>query len=129
MDVLERLPDAELEVMQALWAQKTYPAASGELMEALAGKRWRMPTLLKLLSRLEERGFVRRDKDGRSNRYTPLVRREDYLAAESREFLQKLHGGSLPSLVASLYDSRAIGKAELQELRDYLDHLEEDARA
>ena len=52
MDVLERLPDAELEVMQALWAQKTYPAASGELMEALAGKRWRMPTLLKLLSRL-----------------------------------------------------------------------------
>ena len=98
MDVLGRLPDAELEVMQALWAQKTYPAASGELMEALAGKRWRMPTLLKLLSRLEERGFVRRDKDGRSNRYTPLVRREDYLAAESREFLQKLHGGSLPSL-------------------------------
>ena len=90
MDVLERLPDAELEVMQALWAQKAYPASSGELMEALAGKRWRMPTLLKLLSRLEERGFVRRDKDGRSNRYTPLVRREDYLAAESRAFLQKL---------------------------------------
>ena len=51
MDVLERLPDAELEVMQALWAQKAYPASSGELMEALAGKRWRMPTLLKLLSR------------------------------------------------------------------------------
>lgn len=38
MDVLERLPDAELEVMQALWAQKAYPASSGELMEALAGK-------------------------------------------------------------------------------------------
>ena len=46
MDVLERLPDAELGVMQALWAQKAYPASSGELMEALAGKRWRMPTLL-----------------------------------------------------------------------------------
>ena len=60
MDVLERLPDAELGVMQALWAQKAYPASSGELMEALEGKRWRMPTLLKLLSRLEERGFVRR---------------------------------------------------------------------
>ena len=120
MDVLERLPDAELEVMQALWAQKTYPAASGELMEALAGKRWRMPTLLKLLSRLEERGFVRRDKDGRSNRYTPLVRREDYLAAESREFLQKLHGGSLPSLVAALMDSRAISQADLAELEDIL---------
>ena len=117
MDVLERLPDAELEVMQALWAQKTYPAASGELREALAGKRWRMP---KLLSRLEERGFVRRDKDGRSNGYTPLVRREDYLAAESREFLQKLHGGSLPSLVAALMDSKAISQKDLAELEDIL---------
>ena len=72
---------------------------------------------------------MKREKEGRNNLYTPLVRREDYLSAESRAFLQRLHGGSLPSLVASLYDSRAIGKAELQELRDYLDHLEEDARA
>ena len=120
MGTLERLPDAELEVMQALWAQKTYPAASGELMEALAGKRWRMPTLLKLLSRLEERGFVRRDKDGRSNRYTPLVRREDYLAAESREFLQKLHGGSLPSLMAALVESRAVSAEDLAELEEIL---------
>lgn len=120
MGTLERLPDAELEVMQALWAQKTYPAASGELMEALAGKRWRMPTLLKLLSRLEERGFVRLDKDGRSNLYTPLVRREDYLAVESREFLQRLHGGSLPSLVAALMDSKAISPKDLAELEGIL---------
>ena len=120
MDAMERLPDAELEVMQALWAQESYPASSGALMERLAGKHWRMPTLLKLLSRLEERGFVRREKDGRSNLYTPLVQREDYLAAESREFLQRLHGGSLPSLVAALIDSRAISRQDLAELEDIL---------
>ena len=120
MDRTERLPDAELEVMQALWAQKEYPSSSGALMEALAGKRWRTPTLLKLLTRLEERGFVRRDKEGRNNLYTPLVRREDYLAAESREFLRRLHGGSLPSLVAALMDSRAISQADLAELEDIL---------
>ena len=79
-----------------------------------------MPTLLKLLSRLEERGFVRRDKEGRSNLYTPLVRREDYLAVESREFLQKLHGGSLPSLVAALVDSRAVSAEDLAELEEIL---------
>ena len=120
MEHLERLPDAELEVMQALWARKEYPAASAELMEALAGRRWRMPTLLKLLSRLEERGFVRRDKEGRSNLYTPLVRREDYLAVESREFLQKLHGGSLPSLVAALVESKAVSAEDLAELEEIL---------
>ena len=116
MKDLERLPDAELEVMQALWKVEDYPASTADLMPALAGKRWQTATLLKLLSRLEERGFVRREKEGRGNRYTPLVAREDYLAVESRSFLQRLHGGSLPSLMAALMDSKAISEQDLAEL-------------
>ena len=64
---MERLPDAELEVMQALWRQEKYPVSSAALMEELAGRRWQTATLLKLLSRLEERGFVKREKEGRNN--------------------------------------------------------------
>ena len=90
-------------------------------MEELAGRRWQTATLLKLLSRLEERGFVKREKEGRNNLYTPLVRREDYLSAESRAFLQRLHGGSLPSLVAALMDSRAISRRDLEELEEILE--------
>ena len=89
-------------------------------LAADAGRRWQTATLLKLLSRLEERGFVKREKEGRNNLYTPLVRREDYLSAESRAFLQRLHGGSLPSLVAALMDSRAISRRDLEELEEIL---------
>lgn len=117
---LRRLPDAELEVMQALWERKDYPVSSAEIMEGVAGKRWQAATLLKLLSRLEERGFVQREKDGRSNLYRPLVSKHDYLAVESRSFLERLHGGSLPSLVAALVDSRAIGAADIAELEELL---------
>ena len=46
---MERLPDAELEVMQALWRQEKYPVSSAALMEELAGRRWQTATLLKLL--------------------------------------------------------------------------------
>ena len=56
---MERLPDAELEVMQALWRQEKYPVSSAALMEELAGRRWLRSTLLNLLSRLDERGFVK----------------------------------------------------------------------
>lgn len=106
---MERLPDAELEVMQALWRQEKYPVSSARADGGAGrGGGGRRPTLLKLLSRLEERGFVKREKEGRNNLYTPLVRREDYLSAESRAFLQRLSGGSLPSLVAALMDRRAI---------------------
>lgn len=117
---VQRLPDAELEVMQVLWAQKVYPVSSAEIMEGLTGKKWQLATLIKLLSRLEERGFVRREKEGRSNLYTPLVGKEDYLAVESRSFLERLHGGSLPSLVAALVESRAISEADVEELADML---------
>ena len=37
VNAMERLPDAELEVMQALWAQESYPASSGELMDMMMG--------------------------------------------------------------------------------------------
>ena len=121
-----RLPDAELEVMQALWAQREYPASSAQIAQGLDGRSWRLATLLKLLSRLEERGFVAREKEGRGNLYRPLVAREDYLAAESRSFLERLHGGSLPSLVAALVESEAVRGAELDELRALLARSGED---
>ena len=38
VNAMERLPDAELEVMQALWRQEKYPVSSAALMEELAGR-------------------------------------------------------------------------------------------
>ena len=121
VNAMERLPDAELEVMQALWRQEKYPVSSAALMEELAGRRWQTATLLKLLSRLEERGFVRGEKEGRSNGYTPLVNRPDYLAAESRSFLERVHGGSLSSLMAALYPEKELSREDIAELERILE--------
>ena len=88
------------------------------------------------LARLGEKGFVRCDRSTRTNLYTPTLSAQTYQAQEGQSFLARLYGNSLPSLVAALMDSRAISRRDLeeleeilQELRDYLDHLEEDARA
>lgn len=116
---LTRLPDAELEVMQALWAVEDYPAHTADIAARL-NKDWKAPTLLKLLSRLEERGFLRGEKAGRANLYTPLVAREDYLAAESRSFLARLHRGSLSSLVAALYPDMKLSQEDVDALERIL---------
>ena len=115
-----RLPDAELEVMKALWSLGDYPAHTGDIAQKL-DKSWKAPTLLKLLSRLEERGFVAGTKEGRSNAYTPLVKEADYLASESRSFLERLHGGSLSSLVASLYPEVSLTQEDLAALERILE--------
>lgn len=117
---IPRLPDAELAVMQALWALGEYPAHTGDIAARL-GKDWKAPTLLKLLSRLEERGFVAGSKEGRANVYTPLVRREDYLTSESRSFLERLHGGSLSSLMAALYPEVHLTREDVAQLERILE--------
>ena len=119
-DALTRLPDAELEVMQAPWALDTYPAHTADIAARLE-RDWKAPTLLKLLSRLEERGFVRGEKAGRANLYTPLVAQKDYLKAESRSFLDRLHGGSLPSLVAALLPDAKLTQEDVAALEALLE--------
>ena len=116
---LSHLPDAELEVMQALWALDRYPAHTTDIAQKLS-RDWKAPTLIKLLSRLEERGFVESRKEGRANIYTPKVLREDYLAAESRSFLNRLHGGSLSSLVTALAPETKLTAEDVKALEALL---------
>lgn len=80
--------------------------------------------MITALNRLVEKGFLAVEKRGRSNCYRPLIAERDYKAAEGRGLLDRLYGSSFKGLVASLYDSRAIGKNELEDLRKFLDELE-----
>lgn len=119
MSNFSHLPDAELEVMQALWALDHYPAHTADIAQKLS-RDWKAPTLIKLLSRLEDRGFVETRKEGRANVYTPKVSRDDYLAAESRSFLNRLHGGSLSSLVAALFPKAYLTGEDIRRLEEIL---------
>ena len=118
---LPRLPDAEQEVMHALW-QCEIPAERA----AIAGKLTRAmaeTTLLTLLTRLAERNFIAIEKVGRRSVYTPLVSKQDYLAARSRSFIDTLCGGSLPTFAAALCEG-GLTREELQELRALLERDE-----
>lgn len=117
---IRRLPDAELEVMQALWACES-PASREDIDRILCRTHPMAPTtLLTVLSRLSEKGFLQIQKEGRAARYTPLVSREEYLAQQSRCFVRKVCGGSLPAFAAALCDS-GLTKEELALLRQLLE--------
>ncbi|MBK5262245.1 MAG: BlaI/MecI/CopY family transcriptional regulator, partial [Peptostreptococcaceae bacterium] len=61
-----RLPDAELEVMKVVW-ELDAPVSTSMIMERLKYKNWHISTVLKLISRLSERGFIKSEKNGRFN--------------------------------------------------------------
>lgn len=121
--VIRRLPDAELEVMQAVWSC-TPPVARADIERNLGEDRPMAPTtILTLLARLTQRGFLATDKRGRNNYYTPLVSQHEYLAAQSRRFLDKLCGGNLHAFAAALCDS-GLSQADIDELRRLLEQGE-----
>lgn len=117
---IRRLPDSELAVMQAVW-QCTSPVSRPDLEETLLPEHpMAQTTLLTLLSRLAEKGFLKTERQGRSNVYIPLISRDAYLADQSRRFVDQLCGGSISLFASALCDS-GLSKKELEELSKLLE--------
>lgn len=116
---IRRLPDSELELMQIIWRQEGSVSRADIEQQVCAYHALAPTTILTLLTRLCEKGFLTVEKQGRVNLYTPLISQRDYLAAESRTLLEKLYGGSMKTFANALCDS-GISKEELEELRGLL---------
>ncbi len=120
---IRKLPDGELEVMQAVWAAPV-PCSRSEIRSGLqASHEMAETTLLTMLSRLSEKGFLAIRKEGRSSVYSPLISREDYLASQSKRFFQKLCGSKVSTLASALCSS-GLTDEELAELRRLLERDE-----
>ena len=117
---LRPLPDSELEVMQVIWScEAPVPRAEVEARMARIHP-IAQTTLLTLISRLAEKGFLRADKQGRSSVYTPLVDRAAYQAVQSRRFLNRVFGGSIPAFASALTAS-GLSQEDLDELKRLLE--------
>lgn len=122
---LKRLPDAELDIMKALWAAGA-PLTRPQLEEALFERGWASTTLLALLSRLEGKGFVARQKQGKGYLYAPAISRAEYLPVESRSALGRLFGGSPTGLVAAMAETKTLSQKDIDELAAFLAQLRQD---
>ena len=114
------IPESELEIMQIIWAEPA-PVSRMTIEQALEKIHPLAPTtILTLLTRLCEKGFLSLEKEGRTNLYRPLIKQKDYLASESRSFLDRMFGGSVAGFATALCDS-GIDKEDLEELRKMLE--------
>lgn len=120
VDYTVQLPDAEYDVMCAVWAGEL-PITTGYLMQVLGNDRnWKTPTLISFLQRLEERGFLDSVKRGRERCYFPLAEKSRYLEAVTKRFLEKYHGGSYLSLLDTVFPERQMTDADIDALLEWL---------
>jgi len=116
MDKIKKLPDAEFEIMKVVWASEP-PVTTSEIMKQLGNeKEWKIQTVVSLMLRLTDRGFLRSEKHGKERSYFPTVDRENYLKFETGNFMKQYHDNSFLNLVNTLYDDEALSDTDIDEL-------------
>lgn len=111
----------EQRAMDHLWREG--PSTVGEVLEGLnaaSSRRLAYTTVMTILVRLHEKGFVSRSREGRHFRYAPDFDRESLTAELGRRELRRLierHGAaSLAGFAADLAGSGSDLAARLRDL-------------
>ena len=113
----------ERAVLEVLW-DRGEPCLVRDVGEALADRNLAYTTVMTVLDRLEKKGVVRRERDGRAWRYEPAASREGYVAqlmlealdlagnrgAALTRFAESVAGAEVEALSRALDDRRAAGR-------------------
>ncbi|MCQ4166960.1 BlaI/MecI/CopY family transcriptional regulator [Tahibacter harae] len=119
------ISEAESAVMQVLWER--HPLTAEEIAAALgAARQWQEATVKTLLNRLLNKGAIAAVKEGRRYLYSPLLQREAYVHAQSKDLLDRLFDGRLAPLVAHFSARQKLGAADIAELKRLIAELPDD---
>lgn len=124
MEYEKQLPDAEFEVMRAVWSMEepvTSSMVAARLAITMKDKTWRSQTVVTLLNRLEKKGFLESCKVGKEREYTSRIREESYMSYEAERFVSKFQNGSAAGLVKALYRENRLDESDIAELRQWLE--------
>ena len=117
---LEKLPDAELDVMLALWRYRSPVRTSQILGDVRDARNWSLSTLKVLLGRLADKGFVEVTRQGRFTLYRALVSEADYRRQETQGLLKRYYKNSVKSMIAALVEEESLSGEELSELEELI---------
>ena len=115
MDIL--LHDREMDLMEILWERGSATAA--EVRDALEDD-LAYNTVLTILRRLEQKGYVGHTEEGRAHRYHPLVEREEARGTALDRLLDRVFGGSPELLLTHLVSNRKLTETQIRRLREVL---------
>ena len=121
------LTGTQLEIMQIFWSRSTGEATAAEVWQALQETRIvARTTVLTLLQRLEKRGWVTREGEGRGAVYRAASRPEETATRLATDFLDAYFGGSASRLIMSLLGGRNVSAEEAQQMRAMLESYEKE---
>ena len=129
-DRMIKLPASELEIMQAIWALdeegEKFISASLVMKRFPALNRLKLTTVLTLITRLQTKGFIRTEKLGRSNCYTPIISSSDYRRFAYGDFVENVYRNDRLDLFSALVNDEALTKEDLDEIKAMIEKAESE---
>jgi BlaI family penicillinase repressor len=112
---LRHLGEVEQVVMEYVWTHG--PVTAESCREALATARpMKDSTIRTVLRRLEEKGYVAHEVEGRTFIYRALYARQNVAVRAVKGIIDRFCGGSAEELVLGMVDNAVLGRKQLERL-------------
>lgn len=120
------ISNAEWEIMRVVWTKEE--TTSSQILEILAQKTdWTASTVKTLLKRLVDKGYLARQKSGKSFLYSALVSEETAINRQADELFDKFCQRKHPAIIKHLVETRPMTMADINDLQALLLSKKEEA--
>lgn len=116
-----KISGSEMKLMKIIW-ESGGEVTSTELAERLSDV-WKPTTILTFLKRLADKGVLNVRRKGKVSYYSAAITENEYKQAQTEEFINEIHDGSLNSLLSALCTGDKIDKNELDSIKKWFDEL------
>ncbi len=112
------ITSGEWQIMELLWKG---PKTLMELVRALADSEgWAKSTVCTMVRRMENKGLIFFETEGRTKIFQPAVEREEVVSTETDSLLQRAYHGSIGLFLSAMTQRNAITDDEIEELMTLL---------
>lgn len=110
----KELSKFELKLMNILWERES--AFVNEIIEALPPPKPANSTISTMMRILVNKGFAGFELCGKSNRYYPLIVKDDYTRNFLRKTRDNFFGGSFKSMMSFFAEDEKLSEKDIDEL-------------
>ena len=120
----KQLTKAETQVMNILWSLPEQQGFIQDIIDRYPEPKPAYTTILTFMKILTDKGFVKPERVGKANRFSPLVSKDDYTYSFISDVKDTFFGGSFTSLVSFFAKKEQYTDEELAELKELMTKIE-----
>ncbi len=120
---MQNLTNTEWAVLECLWekAPLTLMQLVSRLKETVG---WAKSTTTTMVRRMEDKGLITSQSNGRAKEFYPNVDQGEATAQETRSFLDRVYKGSVGLMMSAMAEKQALSQAEIDQLYAILKEAE-----